>query len=173
MATHSSIVAWRIPWTKEPGGLQSMGLQEPDTTQPLNFQESIQFRQVSGFSLLLGLILMARVHGFFIDSQAPIESFGRSQVCLEIRPGQSTVLAFRKLSVQWRGQLVNRKLQITVISDIIKACPQRGRSTQECRLRLGFLEVGASDKFLIFRQCSQEKPVREQGKGDRGRDPKR
>ena len=27
MATHSSILAWRIPWTGEPGGLQSMGLQ--------------------------------------------------------------------------------------------------------------------------------------------------
>ena len=26
-ATHSSILAWRIPWTKEPGRLQSMGLQ--------------------------------------------------------------------------------------------------------------------------------------------------
>ena len=25
MATHSSILAWEIPWTKEPGGLQSMG----------------------------------------------------------------------------------------------------------------------------------------------------
>ena len=31
MATHSSILAWRIPWTKEPGGLQSMGSQELDT----------------------------------------------------------------------------------------------------------------------------------------------
>ena len=27
MATHSSILAWRIPWTEEPGGLPSMGLQ--------------------------------------------------------------------------------------------------------------------------------------------------
>ena len=27
MATHSSIFVWRIPWTEEPGGLQSMGLQ--------------------------------------------------------------------------------------------------------------------------------------------------
>ena len=27
MATHSSILAWRIPWTEEPGGLQFMGLQ--------------------------------------------------------------------------------------------------------------------------------------------------
>ena len=27
MATHSSILAWEIPWTEEPGGLQCMGLQ--------------------------------------------------------------------------------------------------------------------------------------------------
>ena len=27
MATHSSILAWKIPWTEEPGGLLSMGLQ--------------------------------------------------------------------------------------------------------------------------------------------------
>ena len=27
MATHTSILAWRIPWKEEPGGLQSMGLQ--------------------------------------------------------------------------------------------------------------------------------------------------
>ena len=27
MATHSSVLAWKIPWTEEPGGLQFMGLQ--------------------------------------------------------------------------------------------------------------------------------------------------
>ena len=27
MATHSSILAWRVPWTEEPGGIQSMGSQ--------------------------------------------------------------------------------------------------------------------------------------------------
>jgi hypothetical protein len=31
MATHSRILAWRIPWTEEPGGLQSMGVAESDT----------------------------------------------------------------------------------------------------------------------------------------------
>ena len=31
-ATHSSILAWRMPWTEEPGGLQSVGSQELDTT---------------------------------------------------------------------------------------------------------------------------------------------
>ena len=36
MATLSSILAWEIPWTEVPGGLQSMGLQESDTTLWLN-----------------------------------------------------------------------------------------------------------------------------------------
>ena len=30
LATHSSILAWRIPWTGEPGGLQSIGLQKAE-----------------------------------------------------------------------------------------------------------------------------------------------
>ena len=33
MATHSSILAWEMPWTEEPGGLQSMQLQELDMTE--------------------------------------------------------------------------------------------------------------------------------------------
>ena len=32
LATHSSILAWRIPWTEEPGRPQSMGTQESDMT---------------------------------------------------------------------------------------------------------------------------------------------
>ena len=36
MATHSSILAWRIPWTEEPGGLRSTGSQESDMTEGLN-----------------------------------------------------------------------------------------------------------------------------------------
>ena len=37
MAIHSSILAWRIPWTKELGGLQSTGGKESDTTERLHF----------------------------------------------------------------------------------------------------------------------------------------
>ena len=33
VATHSSILAWRIPWTEEPGGLQSMGHKKLDVTE--------------------------------------------------------------------------------------------------------------------------------------------
>ena len=41
MATHSSTLAWKIPWTKEPGGLQSMGLQRVrhDRATSLSFTE--------------------------------------------------------------------------------------------------------------------------------------
>ena len=35
-ATHSSILAWEIPWTEEPGGLQCMGSQESNMTERLN-----------------------------------------------------------------------------------------------------------------------------------------
>ena len=35
MATHSSILAWRPLWTEEPGGLQSRGHKESDTTERL------------------------------------------------------------------------------------------------------------------------------------------
>ena len=36
MATHTSILAWRIPWTEEPGGLQSIGLHSQTQWKQLN-----------------------------------------------------------------------------------------------------------------------------------------
>ena len=41
MATHSSTLAWRIPWTEEPGGLQSTGRKESDATEWLLFHFSL------------------------------------------------------------------------------------------------------------------------------------
>ena len=35
MATHSSILGWRVPWTEEPGGLHPLGQKESDTTEQL------------------------------------------------------------------------------------------------------------------------------------------
>ena len=37
MAMHSNLLAWKMLWTEEPGGLQSMGLQESDNTERLHF----------------------------------------------------------------------------------------------------------------------------------------
>ena len=45
--THSSILAWRIPWVDEPGGLQSMGFKESDTAEQLMFSLSQALTGVS------------------------------------------------------------------------------------------------------------------------------
>ena len=42
MATHSSILAWRIPWTEDAGGLKSMGSQELDMTEQLTHTHTLQ-----------------------------------------------------------------------------------------------------------------------------------
>ena len=47
MATHSSILAWRIPWTEKPGRLQSVGLQEPDTTEQLSTWHTLTPEQLA------------------------------------------------------------------------------------------------------------------------------
>ena len=44
MATHSSILAWRIPWMEESGGLQSLGYKESDTTERLSTAHSTYLR---------------------------------------------------------------------------------------------------------------------------------
>ena len=52
MTTHSSILAWRIPWTEEPSGLQSKGSQRVgDTTEQLHFH--FHFEWFSGFPYFL------------------------------------------------------------------------------------------------------------------------
>ena len=41
MAPHSSTLAWKVPWTEDPGGLQSMGSLKSDTTERLHFHFSL------------------------------------------------------------------------------------------------------------------------------------
>ena len=41
MAPHSSTLAWKIPWTEEPGRLQPMGSEELDTTERFHFHFSL------------------------------------------------------------------------------------------------------------------------------------
>ena len=45
MATHSSVLAWRIPWTEEPGGYSPRGRKESDTTERLSAHTRIQLSQ--------------------------------------------------------------------------------------------------------------------------------
>ena len=55
MATHSSILTWEIPWTEEPGRLQSMGSQkESDTTEQLNNKSIKSSSELKFYFLTIG-----------------------------------------------------------------------------------------------------------------------
>ena len=49
MATHSSNFAWEIPWTEEPGGLQSMKMQRAGHDWATNQQQQFRFKAAKNF----------------------------------------------------------------------------------------------------------------------------
>ena len=51
METHSSILAWRIPWTEEPGGLSPQGHKESDTTEWLSTHAQMLMPGLNAFFL--------------------------------------------------------------------------------------------------------------------------
>ena len=54
MAIHSSVLAWRISWTEEPGGLQSMGFKESHMTEATEHaRAAFQFKETKEFQLSL------------------------------------------------------------------------------------------------------------------------
>ena len=53
LATHSSILAWRIPWTEEPGGLQSLGSQLDQTEQQAHTAIKTGKRKCLPFTIML------------------------------------------------------------------------------------------------------------------------
>ena len=60
MATHSSIFAWRIPWTEEPGGLQSIGHTELNMTEATKQQQNLAIFVTLENSLNFSLPLYAQ-----------------------------------------------------------------------------------------------------------------
>ena len=53
MGPHSSTLAWKIPWTEGPGGLQSMGSLELDTTERLHFHFHALEKEMAAHSSVL------------------------------------------------------------------------------------------------------------------------
>ena len=72
MATHSSLVAWEIPWTEEPGRLQSRGRKESDTTH--NDEETAaRWSGGGGGDRLARGVVLGRVlgdHSFSVKNEA-------------------------------------------------------------------------------------------------------
>ena len=74
MATHSSILAWRIPWTEEPGGLQSMGLQRvgPDWATSLSDWSNLAAAAVGPYATYKGMLRAVEYDGAFAGPFASI-----------------------------------------------------------------------------------------------------
>ena len=62
MATHSCILAWRILWTEEPGGLQSMGSQQSDVTERLALSSQAEVHHTKNFLNVLPKINESLCH---------------------------------------------------------------------------------------------------------------
>ena len=79
MATHSSILAWRIPWTDDPGGLQSTGLQgvEHDWVTSLHFT-SVQYA-VSKLVKLLSRVQLFPIPLTVVHQASPSMGFSRQE----------------------------------------------------------------------------------------------
>ena len=70
MATHSSTLAWRIPWTKEPGGLQSMVLQRVGHDCATNFH----FQRLEKYFPLMSSIAFIKIHTLNVVTRSQTNS---------------------------------------------------------------------------------------------------
>ena len=64
MVTHSSILDWRIPWTEEPGGLQSMGLQRVGHDRATNILVPYRSHISLGAAMLQNIIILSNLSKF-------------------------------------------------------------------------------------------------------------
>ena len=89
MANHSSILAWRIPWTKEPRRLQSMGLLSSDMTEQI-YTSTLCLPQRPYFPIILGSHICCRLG--VLPPRSPASCFGLfsdpSFVALDFLPCQ-------------------------------------------------------------------------------------
>ena len=99
MAAHSRIIAWRIPWTEEPGGLQSMGLQRVRHGRATN---TLSMPWLSNILKIHGVLIgknchtlrnyegplvnihLITPHNVFLDTERILEGFSSWSACQEL-----------------------------------------------------------------------------------------
>ena len=79
MAPHSSTLAWKSPWTEEPGGLPSMGLLKSQT-QLSNFTLTFHFRALEKEMATHSSVLAWRIPGIGEDIPCGLPSMGSHRV---------------------------------------------------------------------------------------------
>ena len=104
IATHSSILAWEIPWTEEPGGFQSMGSQESNMTDRLNNTTTTYINWFSTFidrywfdRKLKNSIIIVMVIVF--NAWFMIHAAEKALWCPDIRPERKVLLPVKKIRI--------------------------------------------------------------------------
>ena len=86
MATHSSVLAWRIPWTEEPGGLQSIESQRVGRDCVNNIHKYINYK---------GLLCGSAVKNLPAMQETQVRSLGQEHPLEEGMTTHSSILAWR------------------------------------------------------------------------------
>ena len=123
MATHSSILAWRIPWTEEPGGLQSMGSQR------------VGHNWATFISLCLLLLLLSRFSRVRLCATPEMEAH-QAPLSLGFFKARTLEWVAISFSNEWKwkvkGKLLSRvRLPATPWTTAHQAPPSMGFSRQE------------------------------------------
>ena len=115
MAIHSNILAWKIPWTEEPGRLWSMGLQELDTTL-----KKAECRKIDAFELWCGRRFLRVLWTARRSDQSILK---------EISPEYSLEGLILKLKLQYFDHLIQRtdSLEKTLMLGKIEGRRKRGQ----------------------------------------------
>ena len=125
MATHSSILAWKIPWTEEPGGLPSMGSQgiRHDWAQHSNKDEAKPSAQWHAINWILPTMIWVILEAHYFSSK----SLGwASQVAQWSRVPLQCRRCRRHLFDPWVGKIpCKRKWQLTLVFLPAKSHEQR------------------------------------------------
>ena len=137
MATHSSILAWRISWTEEPGGLQSMGSQRvghdwATNTYLLTYDKRFTPNFTQGTGENIFHIKMTHSQAYFVGTSAD------SQVTQE---------GFRKWAYPlWGYCVVYRKIQISIYTGIW----QVGQKSRHVVINSKLLSGAAVEYFQMW-----------------------
>ena len=105
MAPHSSTFAWRIPWTEEPGWLQSMGSIESDTTERLHFHFSLScIREGNGNPVRCSCLENPRDGGAWWAAVYGVTQ-SRTRLKRLSSSSSSSSSRLRKWERQWNGEM--------------------------------------------------------------------
>ena len=120
MTPHSSTLAWKIPWTEEPGRLQSMGALESDMTEQLHFYFSLScIGEGNGNPLQCsclenprdGEAWWAAVYGV-AQSQTRLKQLSSSSSSMMLLPGKSEKASWRKCLIELPINLESHQFQV-------------------------------------------------------------